>query len=102
MRRNQDKFLQEAFGDAIGMYAGNAPEGVRSMQSEGICPDCGMMPIDGKCACEAPQGGVCPKCGMMPIDGDCDCSAQQPVQVSAVKSGCSCGSMSQAMCQCGY
>lgn len=121
--KNYDKFLLETFGEPIGMYAGDAPEGVRSAKQEMVCPDCGTMPIDGscgcdhsggedegevcagcgmmvvdgQCGCDTGQADICPKCGMMPINGVCGCAAK----LTHKKSSCGCGAMNQSTCQCG-
>jgi len=93
------KKLYETFGEPIGSYAGEAPVGVRN--EGGPCPDCGMMPIAGRCGCEADSSGVCSKCGMMPLDGICECySSGRHVN----ESSCVCGGngMKQgASCECG-
>lgn len=78
--KNYNKIIEEAFGEPIGMYAGDAPEGVRSIEEADICPVCGMMPVDGKCGCaaaapvqpsavpvEPTDDVVCPKCGMIHV-----------------------------------
>ena len=117
--------LQEVFGEPIGNYAGDAPVGV---PSEGApCPDCGMMPIDGKCGCDhssgSDEGAVCSGCGMMVVDGKCGCSHEtaetcphcgmlpiggkcgcdaMTVSVEPSTSSCGCGGgMTQGTCQCG-
>lgn len=66
--KNYNKIIEEAFGEPIGSYAGDAPEGAPSIQAE-VCPACGMMPIDGKCGCPGMKHDdmVCPKCGMIHI-----------------------------------
>jgi hypothetical protein len=87
--------ILEAFGEPIGNYAGEYLDGVRNEVA--TCPDCGMMPINGKCGCSAPAGSVCPSCGMMPINGQCNCKKHD---------SCSCGGggmLSQVTgpCECG-
>ena len=69
MRRDIASRLREAFGDPIGSYAGDAPVGVRDERSS--CIGCGLTAED--CCC--PESGVCPSCGMMPIEGECSCSS---------------------------
>lgn len=100
------KKLYETFGEPIGSYAGEAPVGVRN---EGMpCPDCGMMPIAGKCGCENESGDVCSKCGMMPIDGICECYSARARHVNeagcmckATMGDCSCGVREMDTCECG-
>ena len=87
--------IQERFGDPIGSYAGDAPVGVRSVQEmkDGeVCDGCGLMPVDGECACTptddvmtvdhsgsmiAVREGVepCSECGMLEVEGEgCGCT----------------------------
>ena len=70
------KNIREAFGDPIGTYAGETLVGVRD-ESELMpttpCSCCGLLPINGHCACETDNGEVCSHCGMMPIEGNCGC-----------------------------
>jgi hypothetical protein len=82
MKKNEFKKLLEMFGEPIGTYAGNAPEGVRNEPV--ICPVCKMMFVDEKCGCED-SNDVCPTCGMMPVDGKCGC-----VKESVENTSCSC------------
>jgi len=82
MKKNEFKKLLEMFGEPIGTYAGNAPEGVRNEPV--ICPVCKMMFVDEKCGCED-SNDVCPTCGMMPVDGKCGC-----VKESVENASCSC------------
>lgn len=89
--------LYETFGEPIGSYAGDPPVGVRNEGSP--CPDCGMMPIAGKCGCEAVAGDTCPKCGMMPVDGMCECYSGMSRHVN--ESGCGCGMNQSGTCECG-
>jgi len=82
MKKNEFKKLLEIFGEPIGRYAGDAPEGVRNEPV--ICPVCKMMFVDKKCGCED-SNDVCPTCGMMPVDGKCGC-----VKESVENTSCSC------------
>ena len=72
-----DKLLKERFGDPIGSYSGESLVGVRDERNESsmICPACGMMPINGKCACDNSE--VCPACGMMPLKVGSSCGCER-------------------------
>lgn len=54
------RILQEAFGDPIIKYAGDAPDGVRSVEKPReveevdeaeACSECGYMEVEGSCGC---------------------------------------------------
>lgn len=71
--------IREAFGDPIGDYAGEVLVGVRDERNAmnvAPCSRCGMIPIDGHCACESDEEMVCSKCGMLPINGNCGCMTE--------------------------
>ena len=97
MRIKLDTTLLEAFGDPIGSYAGETAVGVRdqrgAMEETSVCPDCGMMPIDGQCGCNADD--VCPSCGMMAVGGSCGCGG-------GVETACQECGMNELECECGY
>ena len=85
-----EKILEEAFGEPIGSYAGDAPVGVRNEISSEVCPDCGMMHIDNSCGCDhsdkQDDGEICPDCGMQIMDGSCGCEEyeEEPIKLSIV------------------
>lgn len=91
-----DRILAEIFGEPLGV---TITEPIKARidldKTAGICPDCGLMPVNGRCGCPADVSGVCPHCGMLPIDGKCGC---QPKEMSS--SGCGCGGMNQGGCVC--
>lgn len=64
--------LQEKFGDPIGSYAGEPTMGVRDERNEGVCPDCGMMPVGGSCGCGGAVGLAVCDCGSPPDQCDCE------------------------------
>lgn len=115
MKKNLEKTLVEMFGDPLepkmGTRVGELPGitsvgavGARDMREDelgGICPDCGMMPIDGKCGCAADESGVCPTCGMMSIHLDKPCSCGLNESVDEATSCKECG-MNEDVCECGY
>jgi len=98
MRTRLDTTLLETFGDPIGTYAGEPAVGVRDqrggMEEASVCPDCGMMPVDGQCGCSA-EGDVCPSCGMMAVGGSCGCGG-------GVETACQECGMNELECECGY
>lgn len=92
-----DRVLLEKFGDPIGSYAGEPLMGVRDERNEGVCPDCGMMPVGGSCGCGSEEKCSCGKpvsmcdceghthgmsegtepcseCGMYEVEGTCGCT----------------------------
>lgn len=101
MNKNLEKTILEMFGEPIGKVPGITTVGavgVRNMSEDDlgdVCPSCGMMSVDGQCACpqnsmepscegcgmpasqcSCPMRDVCPMCGMMPpaIDRPCGCA----------------------------
>jgi tetrahydromethanopterin S-methyltransferase subunit C len=80
MNKNLEKTILEMFGEPIGKVPGITTvgaAGVRNMSEDDlgdVCPSCGMMSVDGQCACL--MRDVCPMCGMMPpaIDRSCGCA----------------------------
>lgn len=107
MKKNLEKTILEMFGDPIepkmGTKIGDVPGittvgavGVRDLGEDSmgeICPDCGMMSINGMCGCGSSEqscescglpvsecqckiSGVCPACGMMApqIEQPCMCA----------------------------
>lgn len=100
--KNFKKNLQEIFGDPIGSYAGDAPVGVRDERQKCnecglstedclcsgsfVCPDCGMMTVDGSCGCQEKT------CGCGETDGHCQCDKKNSYMNEACTGGCSFGS----------
>lgn len=113
MNEKLEKMLAERFGEKIGSYAGESAVGVHDeremMDEEMICPDCGMMVVDGHCGCESwcdscnmPAGhcscddvddkvmdaSVCPNCGMMQPAVDetvtCECGMDEGKKLQEV------------------
>lgn len=90
-----NKILEEAFGEPIKL-AITEPVKLEPVQvkisldddvlgaeehEDSVCPDCGMMSVDGQCGCEhssgSDEGAVCPGCGMMVVDGQCGCEHEE-------------------------
>jgi len=90
MKKDYNWLIIEKFGAPIGSMAGEPMVGVRD-ERESVCPDCGMMSINGQCGC----GESCPHCKEMPVGGSCGCMNE-----SAEKSCDECG-MNEEMCECG-
>ncbi len=119
VNKNLEKTILEMFGEPIGKVPGITivgAVGVRNMGEDDlgdVCPSCGMMSVDGQCACpqnsmepscegcgmtasqcSCPMRDVCPMCGMMPpaIDRPCGCAmteakkkAKRPKQKNSKK-----------------
>jgi hypothetical protein len=64
-KKSTSNIIQERFGDPIGSYAGDAPIGVRDEPE--VCPECGMMSIDGNCEC---NDNIISSNGFMKLDED--------------------------------
>ena len=108
--KNKHQMLSEMFGDPIDSKFGTkigdvvgigkvGAVGVRSVAEDAmVCPDCGMMPIHGRCGCEPDDSGVCPSCGMMPLNVEKPCSCT----MTEAASFCSECGMSEGVCECGY
>jgi len=94
-----ERILVEIFGEPLSVTVAE-PIKVRVDldKTSGVCPDCGLMPVNGRCGCPADESGVCPRCGMMPVDGQCGCAAMQQPETGG--SGCGCGGLSQGGCTC--
>jgi hypothetical protein len=136
MKKNLEKTLVEMFGDPIdpkfGVKVGETPGitsvgavGVRDLRDEGddfgkVCPDCGMMMIDGQCGCNKDMhSGVCDKCKMMEPEIElskpsCGCGMVESHSMcdDCGKSPCECGmneadkacsecGMDESVCECG-
>lgn len=111
--KNLHKRLVETFGEPLdpkfGTKIGDVPGigkvgavGVRDMSEDVVvCPDCGMMPINGKCGCAADDSGVCPMCGMMPAQIEQPCSCGMNESTDEAVSCDECG-MEEEVCECGY
>ena len=113
--------LQERFGDPIGSYAGDAPVGVRSVQEtkDGVCDCCGLMPIDGECACSKKDDGTmtldhggnmasiyeaampCDECGMMTVEGE-GCGCTHTDEAAMPCEGCGMMAVEGEGCGCSY
>jgi hypothetical protein len=81
------RVLQEKFGDPIGRYAGTPMVGVQDEAGADVCPDCGMLPVEGQCGCsgeeasdewyktDPPSKTICRGCGgEMSTDSGCGCN----------------------------
>lgn len=94
--RNIHSRLKEAFGDPIEFHihvgGGDLIGDAMSGDVEETCVGCGMPAY----SCECPEGGVCPMCGMMPIEGECSCGAG----MSEGHGPCECGT-NEGPCECG-
>ena len=101
-----EKILAEIFGDPLNVSSLDPIEVSNELGDiEEVCPDCGMMPINGRCGCAAKENGVCPICGMFPIDGQCGCKSTKlpsslPDESQESSSGCGCSGMNQGSCVC--
>jgi len=109
------KMLEEAFGEPIKL-AITEPVKLEPVQvkisldddvlsaeehEDGVCPDCGMMSVDGQCGCDhssgSDEGAVCPGCGMMVVDGKCGCEHEEAQPCDS----CGMMPMPDAPCGCG-
>lgn len=91
-----ERMLAEIFGEPLSTAVSEPIKArVDLDKSDGVCPDCGMMPVNGRCGCPADESGVCPRCGMMSINDMCRCDV-----VKSGGSSCGCGGMSQGGCMC--
>jgi hypothetical protein len=119
MKKNLEKTLVEMFGDPIdpkfGTKIGQVPDitrvgavGVRDVGMNddlgGVCPDCGMMSIEGKCGCEEmpepeehhePLAEMCHGCGM-PVE-QCMCGSKETCPACGM-SPCNCDSHDDNVC----
>lgn len=121
MKTKYERIIEENFGmpldyDAkIGTkigddYAGEPAVGVRDMREEGICAECGTMPVEGECECGCmteeemcsgcgmnmsdcmcgveTDSDACPMCSMLPVNNSCGCDSSYEIEEPNL---CSCG-----------
>jgi len=94
-----ERLLAEIFGEPLSVTDAE-PIKVRVDLDKtlGVCSDCGLMPVNGRCGCPTDESGVCPRCGMMPVDSQCGCAAMQQPKTGG--SGYGRGGLNQGGCMC--
>ena len=109
-----DYILEEAFGEPLKLAISEPiklePVKVKisldddPASEDEVCPECGLMPVDGKCGCESSEEEngeveICPSCGMQADSCQCDqeessmcgCGMMHP----SVEESCGCGMKEQ-------